>query len=92
MRELKSVLPYFRPYLGGVFLGLVCVVFANVFQIAGPWFMKLAIDGMGDPDVTMGRITLFASMIVVTAIFGGAKKVKEQKAAARAAASERKRR
>lgn len=72
MRELKSVLPYFRPYLGGVFLGLVCVVFANVFQIAGPWFMKLAIDGMGDPDVTMGRITLFASMIVVTAIIGGA--------------------
>lgn len=72
MRELRSVLPYFRPYVGGVFLGLVCVVFANVFQIAGPWFMKLAIDGMGDPDVTMGRITFFAAMIVVTAIVGGA--------------------
>lgn len=72
MRELRSVLPYFRPYLGGIFLGLVCVVFANVFQIAGPWFMKLAIDGMGDPEVTMGQITLFASMIVVTAIVGGA--------------------
>ncbi len=72
MRELRSVLPYFRPYLKGMALGLVCVVFANVFQIAGPWFMKLAIDGMGDPDVTMGRITLYASLIVVAAVVGGA--------------------
>lgn len=71
MKELRAVLPYFRPYYRGVVAGLVCVVFANVFQIAGPWFMKLAIDGMGDPDVTMGRITLYAAMIVVVALLGG---------------------
>ncbi|MDX1492480.1 MAG: ABC transporter ATP-binding protein [Longimicrobiales bacterium] len=71
MKELRAVLPYFRPYAGGVVAGLVCVVFANVFQIAGPWFMKLAIDGMGDPEVTMGRITLYAAMIVVVAVVGG---------------------
>ncbi len=71
MNELRTILPYFRPYTKGLIGGLVCVVFANVFQIAGPWFMKLAIDGMGDPDVTMGRITLYASMIVVVAFVGG---------------------
>jgi len=71
MNELRSVLPYFRPYKRGVLLGLVCVVFANVFQIAGPWFMKLAIDGIGDPEVTMGRITLYASMLVAVAVLGG---------------------
>lgn len=71
MHELRSVLPYFRPYKKGVALGLVCVVFANVFQIAGPWFMKLAIDGMGDPDVTIRRITFYAGMMVVVAVVGG---------------------
>ncbi len=71
MKELRTILPYFRPYTKGLLGGLVSVVLANVFQIAGPWFMKLAIDGMGDPDVTMGRISLYASLIVVVALVGG---------------------
>ncbi len=72
MHELRSLLPYFRPYRGAVVAGMVCVVFANAFQIAGPWFMKLAIDGLEDPEVTMGRITFYAVMIVAVALVGGA--------------------
>lgn len=72
MNELRSILPYFRPYRTGLVVGLVCVVLANAFQIAGPWLMKLAIDGMGTPGVTAGRITLYAVLIVVAAFFGGA--------------------
>lgn len=72
MHELRSIVPYFRPYRRGLVAGLVCVVFANAFQIAGPWFMKLAIDGLGDPTVTMSRITFYAVMIVVVALIGGA--------------------
>jgi ATP-binding cassette subfamily B protein len=72
MHELQSVLPYFRPYRRGLVAGLVCVLFANAFQIAGPWFMKLAIDGLGTPDITMRRISFYAAMIVVVALIGGA--------------------
>ena len=72
MHELRSILPYFRPHRAGLALGLVCVVLANAFQIAGPWFIKLAIDGLESPDVTRGRIVFFAGMIVVVAIIGGA--------------------
>jgi ATP-binding cassette subfamily B protein len=71
MNELKTILPYFRPYLPGFFTGIVLVVFANAFQLAGPWFMKLAIDGLGDPDVTRSRIAALAGMLVGTAILGG---------------------
>jgi ATP-binding cassette subfamily B protein len=53
-------------------LGLISVVLANAFQIAGPWFMKLAIDGLGTPDVTRGLILFYAAMIVVVALVGGA--------------------
>jgi len=72
MDELRSLLPYFRPYKRGLILGLICVFFANAFQIVGPWLMKLAIDGMGDPDVTLGRIGFLAFLIVAAAFVGGA--------------------
>ena len=72
MGELKSVLPYFHPYRKGFALGLVCVLFANVFQVAGPWLLKLAIDGIGDPAVTRGHIAGLAGLIVLAALLGGA--------------------
>ena len=72
MHELRSIYPYFRPYRGAIAWGIVCVVFANAFQIAGPWFMKLAIDSLDDPAVTRGDTTFYAGLIVVTAVLGGA--------------------
>lgn len=72
MGELRSVLPYFRPYRKGFALGLVCVLLANVFQVAGPWLLKLAIDGIGDPAVTRGHIAGLAGLIVLAALLGGA--------------------
>jgi ATP-binding cassette subfamily B multidrug efflux pump len=71
MDELRSLLPYFRPYRKGLVLGLVCVVLANAFQIVGPWLMKLAIDGLGEPDATLGRIGFLAFLIVAAAFVGG---------------------
>ncbi len=72
MGELRSVLPYFRPYRAGYVWGLLLVVVANAFHVAGPWIMKLGIDGLSDPDVTAGRIGTLAGLIVLTAFLGGA--------------------
>jgi len=71
MNQLKAVLPWVRPYRKEFALGLFMVVISNVFAIAGPYFMKLAIDGLGDPDITGGRIGSYAGMIVLAAILGG---------------------
>jgi ATP-binding cassette subfamily B multidrug efflux pump len=71
MHELRSIYPYFRPYRGAIAWGIVCVVFANAFQIAGPWFMKLAIDSLDDPVVTRGDTAFYAGLIVVVAVLGG---------------------
>ena len=71
-RELRSILPYFRPYRRSLFWGLVLVVVADAFQVAGPWIMKVAIDGLSDPGVTHGRIAALAGLIVGTALLGGA--------------------
>lgn len=71
MRELRTVLPYFRPYRRSLVAGLVCVLFANVFQTAAPYLMKLAIDGLGDPDVNGGNVALLGGLIVGAALLGG---------------------
>ena len=74
MNELRTIIPYFRPYLKGVVAGLAFVVVANLFTVAGPYLIKLAIDGLGDPDVTMGRVSTYALLIVAAAFLGGAAK------------------
>ncbi len=72
MLQLKSVLPYVRPYRRAIALGLLMVVLANVFQIAGPYLMKLAIDGLGDPALERKRLGIYAGLIVLVALLGGA--------------------
>ena len=70
MGEFRSIIPYFRPYVRGFSLGIVCVAFANAFQVAGPYLMKLAIDGL-DEQATSAHITFLAGLIVATAAAGG---------------------
>ena len=74
MNDLRTVLPYFRPYRAGVIAGLALVIVTNLFTVAGPYLIKLAIDGLGDPDVTMGRIATYALLMVAAALLGGAAK------------------
>ena len=74
MNELRTILPYFRPYRTGAVAGLALVVVTNLFTVAGPYLIKLSIDGLGDPDVTMGRISTYALLLVAAAFFGGAAK------------------
>jgi len=69
--ELRAVWPYCRPYRTGYLGGLLLVVAANAFQVAGPWIMKLGIDGLSEPGVTARRIAGLAGLIVGTAFLGG---------------------
>ncbi len=70
LNQLRSLLPYYRPYLRGVIAGLALVVIGNVFTIAGPFLLKLAIDGI---TVSLSRevILTYALLIVVAAILSG---------------------
>ncbi len=72
MSHLRTVLPYLRPYRRGIAVGLLFVLVANLFTIVGPWLLKLAIDGLGDPGVTRGRVAGYALLIVGAALAGGA--------------------
>jgi ATP-binding cassette subfamily B multidrug efflux pump len=71
MSQLRSILPYYLPYRAEMAWGLVLVVIAQAFALASPWFVKLAIDGLADPDVGRHQITLHALMVVGAALLGG---------------------
>ena len=74
MKELRTILPYFRPYRKGFALGLALVVISNLFTVAAPYLVKLAIDGLGDATVTSREIATYAILIVAVALVGGAAK------------------
>ncbi len=77
MRELRTVLPYFRPYRTPMLWGLVLVIFANGFALANPYLLKLPIDaltaqGGTDPDSTRRTVLNYALLIVVIGLLGNA--------------------
>lgn len=72
MRELLTLLPYYRPYRTATLAGLVLVVVAQGFATVTPWLLKLAIDGLEDPGLASGRIATLAASIVGVALLGGA--------------------
>ena len=77
MRELWTVLPYFRPYRTPMFWGLVLVIVANAFSLANPYLLKLPIDALTantgtDPDAIGRTVLTYALLIVGVALLGNA--------------------
>jgi len=74
MRHLRTLVPTLRPYRRGYLWGLFLVVITNVFTVAAPWILKLAVDALDDPGVTDSQLAGYAGLIVLTALLGGAAK------------------
>jgi ATP-binding cassette subfamily B multidrug efflux pump len=72
--HLRTLAPYFRPYRAGMLLGLFLVVVSNVFTVATPALLRLALDALGADDPARRQILAYAGLIVLAAILGGAAK------------------
>ena len=77
MRELATILPYFRPYRAAMVWGMVLVVIANGFALVQPYLLKLPIDALtgsagNDADAIRRTVLTFALLIVAAAVAGGA--------------------
>jgi ATP-binding cassette, subfamily B, multidrug efflux pump len=68
MRELRSLLPYVRPYRWAYLLGLTLVVVSNFFAAIGPRFLQQGIDALrgsnGFPEVRTAVALLLAVALV----------------------------
>lgn len=72
MRQLRTLLPYLRPYRWGIVAGLLLVVLSNVFGILPPKLLGMAIDALGRPGTTLGVLLGYAGLIVAVAVVSGA--------------------
>jgi ATP-binding cassette subfamily B multidrug efflux pump len=70
LKQLRQLLPYFRPYRVGIALGLTLVVISNLFTIAGPYLLKVAIDALTE-DLRADLILLYAGLIILVALIAG---------------------
>jgi len=69
LRSLRTLLPYFRPYRTGIAIGLGLVVVSNVFTVAGPYVLKIAIDAL-QADFETELIPRYALLILGVAVLG----------------------
>lgn len=72
MNELRTLLPYLRPYRRGLVFGLLLVVLSNAFAILTPELIGSAIDALGRPDTTRGIILGYAGLTILVALLAGA--------------------
>jgi len=72
MKELRTLLPFLRPYRLGLAAGIALVVVANAFGILTPLLIGRAIDALESPGITYALIVRYAAAVVLVAILSGA--------------------
>lgn len=73
MRSLRTLLPYFRPYRLGIAIGLILVILSNLFTVAGPYVLKMAIDAIRSGSLAE-RILRYGVLLVAVALLGAVAK------------------
>ncbi len=76
--SLATLLPCFRPYRGGVLLGLLLVIVTNVFQVLSPAILGRAIDAVA-AAAERSEIFRYAGLLVLFALLAGAARYAHRK-------------
>ncbi len=70
MHELRSLLPFLRPYLRTYALGLALVVISNFFAAIGPRFIQHGIDALQSGD-SFRQVQIAVALLLAAALVGG---------------------
>jgi ATP-binding cassette, subfamily B, multidrug efflux pump len=70
MRELRSLLPYLRPYRRAYVLGLTLVVISNFFAAIGPRFLQRGIDALRSGG-QFHQVQIAVALLLAVALIGG---------------------
>jgi ATP-binding cassette, subfamily B, multidrug efflux pump len=70
MRELRSLLPYLRPYRRTYAFGMVLVVVSNYFTTLGPRYIERAIDALRQGS-TFHEVQIALALLLAVALAGG---------------------
>ena len=70
MHELRSLLPYLKPYRRAFLVGLALVVISNFFATLGPRFLQHGIDALRDGG-GFHEVRVAVALMLLVAIAGG---------------------
>ncbi|HWB41317.1 MAG TPA: ABC transporter ATP-binding protein [Gemmatimonadales bacterium] len=70
MHELRSLLPFLRPYLRTYALGLALVVVSNFFVTLGPRFLEHGIDALRAQE-GFHEVQVAVALLLIVALLGG---------------------
>ncbi|WP_419948079.1 ABC transporter ATP-binding protein [Candidatus Palauibacter sp.] len=70
MRSLRALLPYFRPYRLGISIGLLLVIVSNLFTVAAPWVLKMAVDAL-EQELRADLILQYALLLTGISLLAG---------------------
>ncbi len=71
LKSLRALLPYFRPYRLGIAAGLTLVIVSNLFTVAGPWVLKMAVDAL-ERELHPDLILRYALVLTAISVVAGA--------------------
>jgi ATP-binding cassette subfamily B protein len=66
---LQGLLPYLSRYRGALVRGAICLILTNVFSLAAPWVLRIAIDDLSD-GVSAEKLANYAYLIVGVTLVG----------------------
>ena len=72
MKELRTVLPYLRPYRAGILFGFLLIVISNGFGILVPELIGRGIDAPTRAGATRGTVAFYAALIIGATMLSGA--------------------
>src|SRR5258706_16241130 len=70
MKELKRLIPYFRPYRRQIAAGLFFVVVSTAITSVIPWLLRQGIDSMSR-GAALREVWIVAGAIVATSLIAG---------------------
>ena len=70
MRQLKSILPYVRPYRPIYLTGLALTLISNALNTQGPQFLRQGIDALG-AGAPFQRVQTAVLLLIAVALVGG---------------------
>ena len=70
MKALRPLLPYLVRHKGPMLAGIACLLVSDALQMAGPWVLKLSVDGI-EKGITRDRLAVYAGFLVGLALLAG---------------------
>jgi len=70
MRDLLPLLAYVKNHKSILTLGILCLLMSDLLQLASPWVLKLAVDGL-ETTITPRQLALYALLLVAMALASG---------------------